>query len=84
VARLLAGRGQLEFRAFSAVLSGVKEVREEVAMARALRVTEGRGTLLFVDEIHRFNRAQQDAFLPHVDDGSIVLVGATRMRRCIG
>jgi len=77
VARLLAGRGQLEFRAFSAVLSGVKEVREEVALARALRVSEGRGTLLFVDEIHRFNRAQQDAFLPHVEDGSIVLVGAT-------
>ncbi len=77
VARLLAGQGGLEFVSFSAVLSGVKEVREQVAAARALHAAESRGTLLFVDEIHRFNRAQQDAFLPHVEDGTIVLVGAT-------
>ncbi len=77
IARLLAeGTGQ-EFMAFSAVLSGVKEVREAIERAKFLQKTQGKGTLLFVDEIHRFNRAQQDAFLPHVEDGTIVLVGAT-------
>ncbi|MEZ6194287.1 MAG: replication-associated recombination protein A [Planctomycetota bacterium] len=77
LARILAGRTGLEFIAFSAVLSGVREVRAVVAEARARRRVSGRGTLLFVDEIHRFNKAQQDAFLPHVEDGTIVLVGAT-------
>ncbi len=77
IARLLAGVSGLRFVAFSAVTSGVKEVREVVEGARAQRGLTGRGTLLFVDEIHRFNRAQQDAFLPHVEDGTIVLVGAT-------
>ena len=77
VARLLADSTELSFVAFSAVLSGVKEVREVVAQARALRTAKGTGTLLFVDEIHRFNKAQQDAFLPHVEDGTLVLVGAT-------
>ncbi|MSR74439.1 MAG: replication-associated recombination protein A [Planctomycetes bacterium] len=77
VARLLAERTKLNFVAFSAVLSGVKEVREVVAQARELCASGGGGTLLFVDEIHRFNKAQQDAFLPHVEDGTIVLVGAT-------
>ncbi len=77
LARVIARRTQFRFVPFSAVLSGVKEVREVVAEARALRAREGRGTLLFVDEIHRFNKAQQDAFLPHVEDGTLTLVGAT-------
>ena len=70
LARLMAHVGGARFVAFSAVLSGVKEIREVVAQAR------GR-TILFVDEIHRFNRAQQDAFLPHVEKGTLTLVGAT-------
>jgi putative ATPase len=65
------------FVTFSAVLSGVKEIRQVVAEAQATRARTGAGTLLFVDEIHRFNRAQQDAFLPHVEKGTLVLVGAT-------
>ncbi len=77
IARLLAEGTGLEFMAFSAVLSGVKEVREAIERAKYLQKTQGKETLLFVDEIHRFNRAQQDAFLPHVEDGTIVLVGAT-------
>ncbi len=67
----------LHFEPFSAVLSGVKDVREATARAERIRSSDGRGTLLFVDEIHRFNKAQQDAFLPHVESGAIVLVGAT-------
>ncbi len=77
LARVIAGRTRSRFVPFSAVLSGVKEVREVVAEARALWAREGRKTLLFVDEIHRFNKAQQDAFLPHVENGTITLVGAT-------
>lgn len=77
LARLLSERTKLEFQTFSAVLSGVQEVRAAVLAARHLKSFEGRGTLLFVDEIHRFNRSQQDAFLPHVEDGTLVLVGAT-------
>jgi putative ATPase len=65
------------FVAFSAVLSGVKEIRAVIADADAGQRRHGRPTLLFVDEIHRFNRAQQDAFLPHVEKGTIILVGAT-------
>ena len=77
LARLLAGMTSSEFVSFSAVLSGVKEVRDVVEEAGRRRKMEGKGTLLFVDEIHRFNKAQQDAFLPHVETGTIVLVGAT-------
>jgi len=77
LARVIARSTRFRFVPFSAVLSGVKEVREVVAEARTLRAREGRGTLLFVDEIHRFNKAQQDAFLPHVEDGTLTLVGAT-------
>jgi putative ATPase len=77
IARLLANRTDCELETFSAVLSGVKELREVVARAARRREIEGRGTILFVDEIHRFNKAQQDAFLPHVEAGTIVLVGAT-------
>ena len=76
IARLIAHRGRRPFVAFSAVLSGVKEVRETMERA-ARRERTGRPTLLFVDEIHRFNRAQQDAFLSHVEKGDIVLIGAT-------
>ena len=76
IARLLAGQSGMAFEALSAVTSGVKEVRAVIVRAKELRAS-GRGTLLFVDEIHRFNRAQQDAFLPHIEDGTIVLVGAT-------
>lgn len=77
LARVIAGHTRSKFVPFSAVLSGVKEVREVVAEAQALWGREGRKTLLFVDEIHRFNKAQQDAFLPHVENGTITLVGAT-------
>ncbi|MDQ7005677.1 MAG: replication-associated recombination protein A [Acidobacteriota bacterium] len=77
LARLLATTVDAEFVDFSAVTSGVKEVRALVESARRRQAVEGRRTLLFVDEIHRFNKAQQDAFLPHVEDGTILLVGAT-------
>ena len=76
LARLVAGSTKSRFVAFSAVTSGVKEVREIVARAKGDR-RMGRRTTLFIDEIHRFNRAQQDAFLPHVEDGTISLIGAT-------
>ncbi|WP_279359704.1 replication-associated recombination protein A [Methylobacterium indicum] len=76
VARLLAGETDLHFEQISAIFSGVAELRKVFEAARARRVA-GRGTLLFVDEIHRFNRAQLDAFLPVVEDGTVTLVGAT-------
>lgn len=76
LARLLAQAADAEFVSFSAVSDGVARVREVVAAAQQRRDL-GRATILFVDEIHRFNRAQQDAFLPHVESGVIVLVGAT-------
>ncbi len=77
LARIIAARTDLQFVPFSAVTSGIKEVKEVMAGAARLRRATGRRTLLFVDEIHRFNRAQQDAFLPYVERGDIVLVGAT-------
>ncbi len=77
IARLLASAAAVPFVQFSAVLSGVKEVRETMERAALERRRSGRPTLLFVDEIHRFNRAQQDAFLSHVEKGDIVLIGAT-------
>lgn len=73
---LLAHYADAEFRAISAVLSGLPEVRQVLAEA-AQRFAEGRRTVLFVDEVHRFNKAQQDAFLPHIERGTIVFVGAT-------
>ncbi|TGE00283.1 replication-associated recombination protein A [Methylobacterium nonmethylotrophicum] len=76
VARLLAGETDLHFEQVSAIFSGVAELRKVFEAARARRAA-GRGTLLFVDEIHRFNRAQLDAFLPVVEDGTVTLVGAT-------
>jgi putative ATPase len=76
VARLLAEVTELHFEQLSAIHSGVSDLRKVFEAARARR-EEGRGTLLFIDEIHRFNRSQQDAFLPYMEDGTIVLVGAT-------
>jgi putative ATPase len=77
LARLIAGRTGSFFVPFSALQGGVKEIREIVAAARDRRRMERKRTILFVDEIHRFSKAQQDAFLPHVEDGTIVLIGAT-------
>src|SRR5258708_6372597 len=65
------------FVSFSAVMSGIKEIRDVMAEAQRLRRTTGRRTIVFIDEIHRFNKAQQDAFLPRVEAGDIVLIGAT-------
>src|SRR6476660_4153506 len=76
VARLLAEFTDLHFEQLSAIQTGVADLRKVFDAAKARR-EEGRGTLLFVDEIHRFNRSQQDAFLPHMEDGTIILVGAT-------
>jgi putative ATPase len=76
IARLLAKETKLEFEQLSAIFSGVQDLKKAFERARARREA-GRGTLLFVDEIHRFNRAQQDGFLPVMEDGTIVLVGAT-------
>ncbi|NJD89118.1 MAG: replication-associated recombination protein A [Betaproteobacteria bacterium] len=77
LARLLAQGFGAEFIAISAVLSGVKEIREAVDRARLAREAHARATILFVDEVHRFNKAQQDAFLPHVESGLITFIGAT-------
>ena len=77
LARLIADVCDINFRAISAVLSGVKEIREAIANAQQTAAVASRKTLLFVDEVHRFNKAQQDAFLPFVEDGTIILVGAT-------
>ncbi|EMP55491.1 DNA-dependent ATPase [Marinobacter santoriniensis NKSG1] len=76
-ARLLANVGDLAFETVSAVLSGVKDIRAVVERARNRKQSEGRDTLLFVDEVHRFNKSQQDAFLPHIEDGTFIFVGAT-------
>jgi putative ATPase len=77
LARVLASTLDRPYEPFSAVSGGVKEVREIVARAEARLALGGRPTLLFVDEIHRFNKSQQDAFLPHVESGTLMLVGAT-------
>src|SRR5205085_10818666 len=76
IARLLAEAVDLHFEPLSAVFSGVADLRKVFEAARQRR-KDGKGTLLFVDEIHRFNRAQQDGFLPYVEDGTVTLVGAT-------
>ncbi len=76
IARLLAGDTGLVFEQMSAVFSGVADLKKAFEQAR-IRREQGRGTLLFIDEIHRFNKAQQDSFLPNVEDGTITLVGAT-------
>ena len=77
LARLMAQAFDAEFIAISAVLSGVKEIREAVARAEAVLQQSGRRTILFVDEVHRFNKSQQDAFLPFVEQGLITFIGAT-------
>ena len=77
LARLMADAFNAEFIALSAVLSGVKDIRDAVARAQATLVQNGRHTILFVDEVHRFNKAQQDAFLPFVEQGVVTFIGAT-------
>ncbi len=77
LARLMAQGFSAEFIALSAVLSGVKDIREAVERAQLLKATSGRPTILFVDEVHRFNKSQQDAFLPHVESGLFTFIGAT-------
>ncbi|WP_237061444.1 replication-associated recombination protein A [Microbulbifer zhoushanensis] len=76
-ARLLAEECDAHFTTLSAVLAGVKDIRQAVAQAEQQRAQTGRGTILFVDEVHRFNKAQQDAFLPYVEEGTVTFVGAT-------
>jgi putative ATPase len=77
LARIIAATTKARFVAFSAVLSGIKEIRDVMSEAERLRRSTGRRTIVFIDEIHRFNKAQQDAFLPRVEAGDIVLIGAT-------
>jgi putative ATPase len=77
LARLIAKRCDAEFMALSAVMAGVKDIRAAVEHAQTIRAQSGRRTLLFLDEVHRFNKAQQDAFLPWVEDGTLVFIGAT-------
>src|SRR5947207_12143283 len=77
LARIVADMTKATFVSFSAVLSGIKEIRDVMSGAEKLRKTTGRRTIVFIDEIHRFNKAQQDAFLPRVEAGDIVLIGAT-------
>jgi putative ATPase len=77
LARLIAQHSDAEFMPISAVLSGVKEIRAAVGEAKKIQLEQRRRTILFVDEVHRFNKSQQDAFLPHVEDGTVYFVGAT-------
>ncbi len=77
LAELMANHSGALFLKLSAVLSGVKDIREAVAKARTAKQAQGRSTILFIDEVHRFNKSQQDAFLPHVENGTVVFVGAT-------
>jgi len=77
LARLIAKAANAQFIALSAVMAGVKDIRAAVETARAARAREGRRTLLFLDEVHRFNKAQQDTFLPYLEDGTLTFIGAT-------
>jgi len=77
LARLIAKAADAEFIALSAVMAGVKDIRAAVESARAARAAQGRPTLLFLDEVHRFNKAQQDTFLPYLEDGTLTFIGAT-------
>ena len=77
LAKIVAQSADAHFEAISAVLSGVKEIRAAIAVAQQQRDGHGRKTLLFVDEVHRFNKSQQDAFLPYVEDGTVIFIGAT-------
>ena len=77
LARLIARRADAEFMQLSAVMAGVKDIREAVERAREVRAMRGRRSVLFLDEVHRFNKAQQDTFLPYVEDGTLTFIGAT-------
>jgi putative ATPase len=77
LARLIAQSSNAQFIALSAVMAGVKDIRAAVEAARSVRAQQGRPTLLFLDEVHRFNKAQQDTFLPYLEDGTLTFVGAT-------
>jgi putative ATPase len=77
LARLIAKTADAEFLALSAVMAGVKDIRAAVEAARATRAASGRATLLFLDEVHRFNKAQQDTFLPYLEDGTLTFIGAS-------
>jgi len=77
LARIIARVSDARFESASAVLAGVKEIRAAIARAEEERDLRGRRTILFVDEVHRFNKSQQDAFLPYVEDGTVILIGAT-------
>jgi putative ATPase len=77
LARLIAQRSDAQFIALSAVMAGVKDIRAAVESARATRAATGKATVLFLDEVHRFNKAQQDTFLPFVEDGTLTFIGAT-------
>ena len=77
IAKLISEVCDVHFQSLSAVLSGVKDIREAIAIAKQAKLGSGRKTLLFIDEVHRFNKSQQDAFLPHVEDGTVIFVGAT-------
>jgi len=77
LARLIARRADAEFMQLSAVMSGVKDIREAVERARQARAERGRRSVLFLDEVHRFNKSQQDTFLPYVEDGTLTFIGAT-------
>src|SRR3954469_13602255 len=77
LARLVAKVTRAKFVSFSAVMAGIKEIKEVMAAAEQTRRATGRRTIVFVDEIHRFNKSQQDAFLPRVEAGDIILIGAT-------
>lgn len=77
LARIIAAGCDAQFLPLSAVLSGVKDIRQAIAQAKQYREVYNRDTVLFVDEVHRFNKSQQDAFLPHVEDGTVTFIGAT-------
>ncbi|HLP40481.1 MAG TPA: AAA family ATPase, partial [Fibrobacteria bacterium] len=77
LARIIAGTTKANFIAINAVLAGVKDIRDSIEASRETRRETGRKTILFVDEVHRFNKAQQDALLPHVENGTLTLIGAT-------
>ena len=77
LARMIAHHSDAEFTPISAVLAGVKDIRAAVADAKKLQLEQNKRTILFVDEVHRFNKSQQDAFLPHVEDGTVYFIGAT-------
>src|SRR4051812_16967480 len=77
LARLIANQSDAEFMQLSAVMAGVKDIRAAVDRARSVRAEHGRRTVLFLDEVHRFNKSQQDTFLPYVEDGTLTFIGAT-------